>query len=181
MPEKIGRSKPHKTLRAPVTYSGVGIHTGQEVQMRLCPAKAGQGIFFQRVDLPGKPIIPATIEYVFDTSRSTNLALGDVRIYTVEHVLAALRAYDIDTLCIELNNVEPPAGNGSSDVFVSMIEEAGVQELSSNHQFCPYSVLYTLLKAMCISLRSHQMSIASATRSAIPTLLPLAVSITRSL
>ena len=99
--------------------------------MRFCPAKPGQGIYFQRVDLPGKPVIPATIEYVFDTSRSTNLALQDVRIYTVEHVLAALKAYDIDTLCIELNNVEPPAGNGSSDVFVDMIEKAGIQEFSS--------------------------------------------------
>ncbi|KAM9974233.1 hypothetical protein ACTFIR_003949 [Dictyostelium discoideum] len=57
------------------------------------------------------------IEYVFDTSRSTNLAIGDVRVYAVEHVFAALKAYQIDNLVIELTNLEPPVGNGSSDIF----------------------------------------------------------------
>lgn len=130
MQSKIIKTVQHKTLLEVVSYSGVGIHTGHEVTMRFCPAKAGEGIYFKRVDIPGNPIIPATVEYVFDTSRSTNLALGDIRIYTVEHVLAALRAYEIDTLCIELNGIEPPAGNGSSDVFVEMIETAGIKEFS---------------------------------------------------
>ena len=121
-----------KTLACAVDYSGIGIHTGQEVHLRFCPAKEGDGIFFRRVDLPGKPIIPATIEYVFDTSRSTNIGIKDVRIYTVEHVLAALKAYEIDNLCIEISGIEPPAGNGSSDVFVEMIEKAGVIEQSAN-------------------------------------------------
>lgn len=119
-------SRQQKTIRAPVRYSGVGIHTGQEVEICFRPAEAGSGVFFKRVDVPSQPIIPATLEYVFDTSRSTNLSLGDIRIYTVEHVLAALRAYEIDNVCIELNGIEPPAGNGSSDVFVAMIEKAGV-------------------------------------------------------
>lgn len=96
--------------------------------MTLCPANHSEGIFFKRIDLPGKPIIPATFEYVFDTSRSTNICIQDVRIYTIEHVLAALRAYEIDNVCIELSGIEPPAGNGSSDVFVELIEKAGIQE-----------------------------------------------------
>ncbi|KAM9975920.1 hypothetical protein ACTFIR_009761 [Dictyostelium discoideum] len=75
----------------------------------------------EEVDLPGMPIIPPRIEYVFDTSRSTNLAIGDVRVYAVEHVFAALKAYQIDNLVFELTNLEPPVGNGSSDIFVQMI------------------------------------------------------------
>ena len=90
--------------------------------------KFGEGIYFKRVDLPSQPVIPASFEYVFDTSRSTNLAIDDVRIYTVEHVLAAIRAYEIDNLCIEFSALEPPAGNGSSDVFVNMLHQAGIVE-----------------------------------------------------
>ncbi len=120
------------TIQNPVSYSGIGIHTGRDVQIRFVPAKEGEGIFFKRVDLPSQPIIPARIEYVFDTQRSTNLALQDVRLYTVEHVLAAVRAWEIDNLCIELSNIEPPAGDGSSLVFMKMLEEAGRQELSAS-------------------------------------------------
>lgn len=135
-------SRKQKTLQKSVSFSGVGIHTGQEVSMRFCPADENTGILFKRVDLAGCPIIPAGVEYVFDTSRSTNLAIGDVRIYTVEHVLAALKAYEIDNLSIELNGIEPPAGNGSSDVFVSMIEDAKVVEQKVN---CPILSLKTPL------------------------------------
>lgn len=117
-----------KTIQHPQEYSGIGIHTGSEVQIRFLPAKEGEGIYFKRTDLPSQPIIPATVEYVFDTSRSTNLAINDVRIYTVEHVMAAVRAFEIDNLCIELSSVEPPGGNGSSDVFVEMLEQAKVVE-----------------------------------------------------
>ncbi len=59
--------------------------------MRFCPAKEGTGIVFKRIDLPGQPIIPATVEYVQDTSRSTTIGIKEVRIHTVEHVLSALR------------------------------------------------------------------------------------------
>lgn len=126
-----------KTIGKPVSFSGVGIHTGQEVTLRFVPARPGEGIFFKRMDLPGQPIIPATFEYVFDTSRSTNIAVNDVKIYTVEHVLAAVRAFEIDNLCIELSNIEPPAGNGSSDVFVALIEKAGIETLGVTHRVVP--------------------------------------------
>ena len=121
-------SRRQKTLSNKVSFSGVGIHTGQEVSLKFCPAEVGEGVYFKRVDLPGQPVLPATFEYVFDTSRSTNISINDVRIYTVEHVLAALRAYEIDNVCIELSGIEPPAGNGSSDVFVELIEKAGIEE-----------------------------------------------------
>jgi UDP-3-O-[3-hydroxymyristoyl] N-acetylglucosamine deacetylase len=125
------KTRHHKTIRNSQTFKGIGIHTGKEVTLTLLPAKSGQGVFFRRVDLPSCPIIPAMVEYVVDTSRGTTLGIGDVRIHTVEHVLAALRAYEIDTVCIELSGIEPPAGNGSSDMIVEMIEQAGIQELKA--------------------------------------------------
>lgn len=102
--------------------------------MRFVPAKEGSGILFKRVDLPGQPTIPATIEYVCDTARSTTIGIGDVRIHTVEHVLAAIYAYQIDNLIIEVTSIEPPVGNGSSDVFVEMIERAGIVQQSAEKQ-----------------------------------------------
>ena len=117
-----------RTLKKPIEYSGIGLHTGAQVTMSFIPTKAGTGISFKRVDLPGQPIIPATIEYVCANMRNTTLGIADVRIHTVEHVLAATRAFNIDNLMIEINGVEPPVGNGSSDIFVGMIEESGIVE-----------------------------------------------------
>lgn len=117
-----------RTLNDYSSFSGIGIHTGKEVGLRFCPAKEGTGIIFKRIDLPSQPIIPATVEYVQDTSRSTTIGIKEMRIHTVEHVLSAVKAYNIDNLCIEISSIEPPVGNGSSDVFVEMIEKVGVRE-----------------------------------------------------
>lgn len=117
-----------RTLKDSTSFSGIGIHTGKEVGLRFCPAKEGTGIIFKRIDLPGQPIIPATVEYVQDTSRSTTIGVKEIRIHTVEHVLSAIKAYNIDNLCIEITSIEPPVGNGSSDVFVEMIENVGIRE-----------------------------------------------------
>lgn len=123
-------SRHQRTLKKEVSFSGIGIHTGSQVHMKFCPAKEGMGICFKRVDLPMQPIIPATLEYVCDTLRSTTLGLKNIRVHTVEHVLAALRAYNIDNLMIEISDIEPPVGNGSSDVFIEMIKESEILEQS---------------------------------------------------
>ena len=117
-----------RTIKREAIYSGIGIHTGKIVNLRLCPAKEGTGVVFKRVDVMGTPIIPATVEYVCDTRRSTSIGVGDVVIHTVEHVLAAIRAFGIDNVIIEVDGIEPPVGNGSSDVFVELIEEAGTED-----------------------------------------------------
>lgn len=127
----MGRNQ--RTIKRPVEFSGVGIHTGKNVSMRFCPAEKSTGIVFKRMDLPSTPIVPATVEYVVETSRSTTIGIQDVKIHTVEHVLAAVRAYEIDNLIIEIDNIEPPIGNGSSDVFVEMIEEAGIVEQEAQY------------------------------------------------
>jgi UDP-3-O-[3-hydroxymyristoyl] N-acetylglucosamine deacetylase len=110
------------------SYSGVGIHTGKEVEIRFVPAKEGSGVSFCRVDLPGTPEVPATVEYVTDTARGTTISVGDAKIHTVEHVLSALKACHIDNVRIEISGIEPPGGDGSSAPFISMIEESGVVE-----------------------------------------------------
>lgn len=119
-----------RTLKKPIEYSGIGLHTGAQVNMRFIPAKEGAGICFKRIDLAGQPVIPATVEYVCENTRNTTLGIADVRIHTVEHVLAAIRAYNIDNILIEIDGIEPPVGNGSSDIFVGMIEESGIHEQS---------------------------------------------------
>jgi len=117
-----------RSIKNSVSFSGIGVHTGKEVSMRFRPAPENSGILFKRVDLPDQPIIPANVNSVCDTLRSTSIGSGTTRINTVEHVLAAVKAFDIDNLLIEISNVEPPIGNGSSDVFVKMIEDAGIVE-----------------------------------------------------
>lgn len=121
-------SRCQTTLRQPSFFSGIGIHTGKVVNLRFVPAPIGTGVVFKRTDLPSQPIIPATLEYVCDTSRSTTIGISDVRIHTVEHVLAAVRAAQIDNLIIEISSIEPPIGNGSSDLFLNMIDEAGFEK-----------------------------------------------------
>lgn len=151
-----------QTLAEPVEFSGIGLHTGVNVKMRFCPAEPGTGILFERTDLSGRPRIPATIEYVCDTTRSTTVGLYDVRIHTVEHVLAALKAYRIDNLIIEVSSIEPPVGNGSADVFVEMIERGGI---TPQDGMCPVfsltrPVYYSDEDCHLVALPSRQYSIS---------------------
>jgi len=90
------------------------------------PAAANSGIRFRRVDLEGKPEIEARVENVAETNRSTTIAKGNVKIHTVEHVLAALAGFGIDNAVIELDSNEPPIGDGSSREFSKLIQTAGI-------------------------------------------------------
>ena len=116
------------TLAAPINISGTGLHTGILVDMALKPANAGFGIQFQRIDLPHQPIIKADCDLVTDTSRGTTLQVGDAKVSTVEHLLAALVGSGVDNVLIELNGPEIPIMDGSSQPFLELIEEAKVQE-----------------------------------------------------
>ncbi len=124
-----------RTLQRPVDYAGIGLHTGETVYIRMLPAEVDTGIRFLRSDLPERPLIPAAIPFVCDTSdRCTVLGNGSAKIYTVEHLMAALYANQIDNVVIEISNIEPPVGNGSSDIFVEMIQNAGVAEQNALRQ-----------------------------------------------
>jgi UDP-3-O-[3-hydroxymyristoyl] N-acetylglucosamine deacetylase/3-hydroxyacyl-[acyl-carrier-protein] dehydratase len=116
------------TLANPIKISGTGLHTGINVDMKLKPANVGFGYQFQRIDLPGQPILKADCDLVTDTSRGTTLELNEVKVSTVEHVLAALVGMGVDNCLIELNGPEIPIIDGSSQPFVEIIEEIGVAE-----------------------------------------------------
>ena len=131
-----------QTLRKPARISGTGLHSGNRVNLALLPAPAGSGIRFRRIDLDGKPEIEAIVENVVDTQRSTTLAKGNIRIHTVEHVLAALSGCGIDNAIIELDSNEPPIGDGSSAAINEAIEKAGLKKLDDPR------VLYSLTEAI---------------------------------
>ncbi len=116
------------TLGSAVSISGTGLHTGILVDMTLKPANPGFGMQFQRIDLPTRPVIKADCDLVTDTSRGTTLQVGDAKVSTVEHVLAALVGMGVDNVLIELNGPEIPIIDGSSSPFIELIEEAGVIE-----------------------------------------------------
>ncbi len=116
------------TIANPVSISGTGLHTGIKVDMTLKPANPGFGFQFQRIDLAGMPIIKADCDLVTDTSRGTTLEQGEVKVSTVEHILAALVGMGVDNCLIELNGPEIPIMDGSSEPFVEIIDETGVLE-----------------------------------------------------
>jgi len=118
-----------RTLKRSIAASGVGLFTGAQVSLKLCPNEECTGIIFKRVDLPDAPELPARLEFVQATPRCTMIGDGHISIQTVEHLLAALRAYEIDNAIIEITGSEVPVFDGSSLEFVSLIEQAGIAEL----------------------------------------------------
>ncbi|WP_299013599.1 bifunctional UDP-3-O-[3-hydroxymyristoyl] N-acetylglucosamine deacetylase/3-hydroxyacyl-ACP dehydratase [uncultured Polaribacter sp.] len=121
-------SNKQKTIQKEVSLSGVGLHTGNTVNMVLKPAPINHGFAFTRVDLEGAPTIEAKAEYVVNTQRGTNLEKNGVQIQTSEHVLAAAVGLGIDNLLIEIDASEPPIMDGSSKYFVEALEKAGLAE-----------------------------------------------------
>lgn len=121
-----------KTIQKPASFSGIGVHTGNRCTVTFRPAPENFGIRFRRIDLPGVPEIAADVHKVSGTMRGTTISEGDVKVHTVEHVLAALNCYGIDNLIIEMDANEPPVGDGSSLPFVKMIQDSGV--LTQNAQ-----------------------------------------------
>lgn len=119
------------TIAKSVSFSGNGLHSGLPVEMTLVPAAAGTGIVFCRTDLAGKPTVAARPDFVTDTNRATTLTCGDARVFTVEHVLSALYAMEIDNCIIEMDSPEPPVADGGAKTFVDMILEAGIRDLET--------------------------------------------------
>lgn len=116
------------TLKQSISISGTGLHTGILVDMVLNPANPGFGIQFKRIDLPGQPVVKADCDLVTDTSRGTTLEDKGAKVSTVEHILAALVGMGVDNCLIDINGPEIPIMDGSSQPFVEIIEEAGVDE-----------------------------------------------------
>jgi len=124
----IRRTVPQKTISKEIMLSGVGLHTGEHVNITFKPAPADTGLVFVREDIKGDNLINAHIKYISNTDRGTNLDNGSFRIHTSEHVLAAITGLEIDNCYICLDGPEVPIMDGSSKFFVNALEEAKIVE-----------------------------------------------------
>jgi len=134
-----------RTVKQPSSLSGIGLHTGVSTTLTFKPAPTNYGIRFRRTDLPGHPEIPALVDVVVDVSRGTTLQVGDAKVHTVEHILAAVVGLQIDNIIIELDNIEPPICDGSARPFADALIAAGfeVQDAPKDYLIIDQTVRYT--------------------------------------
>lgn len=119
-------NKNQTTLKSEISISGVGLHTGAQVNLTFKPAPENHWYKFRRTDLPGQPLIDVDVDNVVDTSRGTTLEQNGGRISTTEHALAALVGMEVDNVLIEVDGPEVPILDGSSRPFMDAILKAGV-------------------------------------------------------
>jgi UDP-3-O-[3-hydroxymyristoyl] N-acetylglucosamine deacetylase/3-hydroxyacyl-[acyl-carrier-protein] dehydratase len=120
--------EPRRSIRRPASVAGTGLHTGAKTEATFLPAAAGQGVVFRRMDLKGKPEVPALLSEVEAIERRTAIGKGEATIHTVEHLLAAVAAHEIDDLTVELSGPEPPILDGSVQPYFEALERAGPTE-----------------------------------------------------
>jgi UDP-3-O-[3-hydroxymyristoyl] N-acetylglucosamine deacetylase len=123
-----------RTLRRPISCTGVGLHSGHKVNLTLRPAPADFGIRFRRTDL-GNHEVPATVHHLLGVQLATGLVRNEVSVETVEHLLAALVSIGVDNVIVELNSPEVPIMDGSASPFVYLIQEAGVRRLPAARKY----------------------------------------------
>jgi len=140
------------TLAKPISMSGVGLHTGVEVNITLRSAPENTGYIFVRTDLDNFEI-PASVEYISHCSYATTLMRRGVVLSTCEHLLSALRGCDVDNCFIDIDNIEIPIMDGSSEGFVELIEKAGIVEQASPKR------LLRILKKVELAQGDRKMSI----------------------
>ncbi len=122
------------TIDRPVSVSGVGLHSGVKVNLRLMPARSGTGIVFARSDLDGFEL-PAIAKYIARVSYATSLMRQGVLLSTTEHLLSVFYSLGIDNVRVEIDNLELPILDGSGKPFVEMIQEAGVKTLRKARKY----------------------------------------------
>lgn len=123
------------TLKEKITFNGIGLHTGESVVMEIHPAAENHGYKFQRLDVDGQPIIKADADLVVSTDRGTTLEANGAKVYTTEHVLAALYGMEVDNALITITGPEIPIMDGSSLLFVREIQRVGRQEQNADRQY----------------------------------------------
>lgn len=125
---QLNLSEYQQTIASEVSMSGVGIHSGQMVEMTLKPAEPNTGIVFKRIDLPNAPSVKADVDNVVETTRSTTIEAGGARVGTIEHLMAALVGNGVDNVHIEINGAEVPILDGSSEPFSRLLQTTGVKK-----------------------------------------------------
>jgi UDP-3-O-[3-hydroxymyristoyl] N-acetylglucosamine deacetylase/3-hydroxyacyl-[acyl-carrier-protein] dehydratase len=123
------------TIASPVSVSGRGLHTAQQVTVTFVPAPADFGVQFERIDLPGHPIVKASPYAVFDTSRGTSIREGEAQVHTIEHLMAALAGLGIDNVLVRTVGPETPILDGSSRIYVEMLKEVGLRTLKAPRKY----------------------------------------------
>ena len=137
-----------RTLKEAVNVEGIGLHTGQAVTLNILPAPENHGYKFQRMDLEGQPIITADPDNVISTQRGTTLEVKGARVYTTEHVLAALYGCKVDNALIQLNGPEVPIMDGSSSPFADAIIRVGFEDQKAERK-------YLILKEKAAQIAPH--------------------------
>jgi len=134
-----------RTIKAEVSVSGTGLHTGEKVTLTFRPAPANHGFKFRRIDIEGQPIIDADVDNVTDTSRGTTLSQNGASVNTVEHVLASLVGLELDNVLIDLDGPETPIMDGSSLQYVDALVEVGFKEQEADREYfsIPYNIHYS--------------------------------------
>jgi UDP-3-O-[3-hydroxymyristoyl] N-acetylglucosamine deacetylase len=116
------------TIAKDTAYTGIGLHSGLEVGIKLKPAPVDTGIVFVRTDMPGAPHVRAVSANVTSTIRATTIEQDNIKVFTIEHLLSAFHASRIDNCYIEMNAEEPPVGDGSSLIFFELLQKAGKRQ-----------------------------------------------------
>jgi UDP-3-O-[3-hydroxymyristoyl] N-acetylglucosamine deacetylase/3-hydroxyacyl-[acyl-carrier-protein] dehydratase len=142
-----------QTLGQSASFSGIGLHSGNRVNMTFLPAPPNSGVRFRRMDLEGMPEVEAKIENVSATTRATALSRGNVKIQTVEHILAAFSGRGIDNAIVELDANEPPVGDGSARAYMEMIHHAGVVPQDEPRE------VYRVQSPICMELGETTLSV----------------------
>ncbi len=132
-------SQKQQTISAQASLEGVGLHTGETAHLRFLPADANTGIRFRRTDLPDATEIPARLDHVVSTDRGTSLGQGEARMHTVEHLLAAVVARQIDNLVIEVDGPEIPILDGSFKPFYDALRGVDLQSQTEAVRFVELS------------------------------------------
>ncbi len=124
-----------RTLKSLTRAVGVGLHSGQRVEITLRPAPADTGIVFRRVDLPITVDIPVSATAVSDTRLASTLSQGDARVHTVEHLMSACAGLGIDNLYVDITAEEVPILDGSAASFVFLLQSAGIEQQNAPRRF----------------------------------------------
>ncbi|MBW6515872.1 MAG: bifunctional UDP-3-O-[3-hydroxymyristoyl] N-acetylglucosamine deacetylase/3-hydroxyacyl-ACP dehydratase [Candidatus Cloacimonetes bacterium] len=127
-----------KTIRESISYTGIGLHSGEICTVVFKPAKDDEGIVFIRTDLPDKPEIPADIDHVVDMSRGTTIGVQGATVSTIEHLLAAIKGYNIDNIRIEINGPEVPVADGSSLVYYNLLKKVGIVDQDTEREYLEF-------------------------------------------
>ncbi|MBC8527442.1 MAG: bifunctional UDP-3-O-[3-hydroxymyristoyl] N-acetylglucosamine deacetylase/3-hydroxyacyl-ACP dehydratase [Candidatus Cloacimonetes bacterium] len=149
----IQNSANQQTIKDSISYTGIGLHTGKLCTITFKPAPENTGIIFKRIDLPGKPKIPADIKHVVSLERGTNIGIKNATVATIEHVLSAIKGLEIDNIIVEVDGEEIPVADGSAIEFVKALRKCEIIEQDAERKYL------VITKPMSFSVPAHNVDV----------------------